>query len=368
MKHLFYFCLTLFYSQTYLAIASASREPSLATLTSTSKTLPKQPTMDQVHDRVICIGDLHGNLHKASWLWTALEHKLGKRDLAAATIVFLGDYCDRGPDTKGVLDWLIQLKSQRAPGKTLFVAGNHDFGMMSYLGLVDTPRGFDLDSTRNTAYHSGFFAHEVPGGMHYTGRRWGGCDDYEAEDTFNSYGVDWHLADTVDGRQKFISTVPETHKNFLRELPWVQELSVSWSTKRLICVHAGLVTTLPGQAQLDALHTRDVSQGILQQSFGRIDAFHGRWDVEKPHPDLEDKALVISGHHGFKHIEPNRIIMDNSGGSPAPRATLDAIILPEREVVTSLDAPGALLAQTAYLKEHEPTPPPAPPRRRSSND
>jgi hypothetical protein len=34
---------------------------------------PEPPT----HECVVCIGDLHGNLHKCTWLWTALEAELG---------------------------------------------------------------------------------------------------------------------------------------------------------------------------------------------------------------------------------------------------------------------------------------------------
>jgi len=59
---------------------------------------------------VICIGDVHGNLKQMKMLWKVLQRRYSKETLQRANIVFLGDYCDRGPDTKGVLDWLIKLK------------------------------------------------------------------------------------------------------------------------------------------------------------------------------------------------------------------------------------------------------------------
>ena len=64
-------------------------------------------------DRIVCIGDLHGNITELRSLWHALENKLGT-ELEPATVVFLGDYCDRGPDTKRVIDWLIDLRDRHS--------------------------------------------------------------------------------------------------------------------------------------------------------------------------------------------------------------------------------------------------------------
>ena len=71
--------------------------------------------------RTLAIGDIHG----ASTLLDALLAAVAPtpRD----TLVFLGDYVDRGPDTRGVLDRLIALKSQ-VP--CVFVLGNHELMMM----------------------------------------------------------------------------------------------------------------------------------------------------------------------------------------------------------------------------------------------
>ena len=85
------------------------------------------------------VGDLHGNLTEAKALWAALKHHLGDDDVEQATVVFLGDYCDRGPDTRGVIDWLISLRRDREPsGETHFIAGNHDFAMAAFLGCLPT--------------------------------------------------------------------------------------------------------------------------------------------------------------------------------------------------------------------------------------
>lgn len=67
--------------------------------------------------RTIAIGDTHGYL---AALRTVLEAIDPQSD---DTIVTLGDYCDRGPDTRGVIDQLIEL-GQRC--KVIPILGNHD--------------------------------------------------------------------------------------------------------------------------------------------------------------------------------------------------------------------------------------------------
>ena len=154
--------------------------------------------------RLICIGDLHGNLQHTKALWGNLERRLGVGDVRRADVVFLGDYCDRGPDTRGMIDWLIGLRDARAAadgGATTFLAGNHDFALAAYLGAlpVGVPTSAEqLEATavettpsrsgRNNMFPS--FSFPVDGGMHYQGRRYGGPKDlYSARSTFASYGV-----------------------------------------------------------------------------------------------------------------------------------------------------------------------------------
>jgi len=61
------------------------------------------------------IGDVHGMLKQL----TALVGEVRKRD-ADAHFIFVGDYVNRGPDSKGVINFLLELKHAK------FVRGNHD--------------------------------------------------------------------------------------------------------------------------------------------------------------------------------------------------------------------------------------------------
>ena len=70
--------------------------------------------------RILAIGDVHGCL-------TALATLLEFVDLQPAdTLIFLGDYVDRGPDSRGVLERLIELSARP---NTIFLRGNHDLWM-----------------------------------------------------------------------------------------------------------------------------------------------------------------------------------------------------------------------------------------------
>jgi serine/threonine protein phosphatase 1 len=67
--------------------------------------------------RVIAIGDIHGCLVALQSLVELIK------PTAKDTVVALGDYVDRGPDSKGVIDYLIQLR-KRCNLVTLY--GNHE--------------------------------------------------------------------------------------------------------------------------------------------------------------------------------------------------------------------------------------------------
>jgi len=68
--------------------------------------------------RLIAIGDIHGHLDKLERLLQLIMPTDNDK------LVFLGDYIDRGPDSAGVVDHLIQLPD-RFP-QTVFLRGNHE--------------------------------------------------------------------------------------------------------------------------------------------------------------------------------------------------------------------------------------------------
>ena len=71
---------------------------------------------------IYAIGDIHGSLQKLRDLMTLCEQHAEGR---SATFVFLGDYIDRGPDSRGVIEALMALQS-RQPDHVIALKGNHE--------------------------------------------------------------------------------------------------------------------------------------------------------------------------------------------------------------------------------------------------
>ena len=210
---------------------------------------------------IYAIGDIHGQidmLHDALARITAD----GGPD---AQIVFLGDYTDRGPDSRAVLDLLIAGRDAGKPWT--FLKGNHD-RMFAWF-MQDYPRPEAYLSIELTWLHP----------------RLGG------DTTLASYGLDF----TPKSRQIEVHAaarhaVPTSHIAFL------QSLQLSYQTDDIFFAHAGIRPGVPlaNQDEEDLLWIRQ--------------EFH---DHAGPHP-----KLVVHGHTPVAtptHYG-NRINLDTGAG------------------------------------------------------
>ncbi len=77
--------------------------------------------------RLLAVGDIHGCLDELSVLLDAIQ------PTSADKIVFLGDYVDRGPSPRGVIDLLIALRDSRRC-QTVFLRGNHEDMFLDFIG------------------------------------------------------------------------------------------------------------------------------------------------------------------------------------------------------------------------------------------
>jgi len=145
--------------------------------------------------KIYAVGDIHGMLMKLERLLDRIPFREDRDRL-----VFLGDYVDRGPDARGVVDRVLQLVSRGLD--VVCLRGNHEVMMENYLKDEDVA----------------FFL--VNGGA----------------STVHSYSVG-----NVDGR----CVVPDTHKSFLRGLKKYYE------TDDYLFVHAGFRPGVPVADQAD---------------------------------------------------------------------------------------------------------------------
>lgn len=235
---------------------------------------------------IYAIGDIHG---QKAMLDQALD--LIRADGGPdADIVFLGDYTDRGPDSRAVVQSLID--GHKAGRNWRFIKGNHD--------------RFFTQFVRHNRQHDD----RVLSGINWLNARLGGTK------TLASYGVvgtsvfDPHISgerevlahfekgtDTLTPAQLHgaaQAVVPQDHLDFLDSLPLTVE------TDDLLFVHAGIKpgVALPDQDTEDLLWIRD---GFLDDPTD-----HGK--------------LIVHGHTALEAPQHfgNRVDLDGGAGYGRP--------------------------------------------------
>lgn len=160
--------------------------------------------------RCYVVGDIHGCLDELAWLLEALP--LAPTD----RLIFLGDYIDRGADSKGVVSYLIEWE-KKGKQEMIFLKGNHEDMFLAYMGLAGR-------------YGEMFL---------FNG---GGA-------TLASYGV---FPGNV-APEDILSAVPREHIAFL------QELRMYYLLEDYLCVHAGIHPSKPlgQQVEEELLWIRD---------------------------------------------------------------------------------------------------------------
>lgn len=78
--------------------------------------------------RVYAVGDIHGEASLLASLLMTLEQVFEPDD----RLLFLGDYVDRGPDSRGVIDQVID-RRRRYPGRVECLKGNHEHALLEWL-------------------------------------------------------------------------------------------------------------------------------------------------------------------------------------------------------------------------------------------
>jgi serine/threonine protein phosphatase 1 len=113
--------------------------------------------------RVYAVGDIHGCLDLLVRLTEMIREDDAARPSANTTIVFLGDLVDRGPDSRGVIDFL---QSDRlAPMAAVVLGGNHDEVLVRVLaGERDAVSALHRMGGRATALSYGISADEYDRG------------------------------------------------------------------------------------------------------------------------------------------------------------------------------------------------------------
>lgn len=96
--------------------------------------------------RTIAIGDIHGCSKALQGVLEVVKPTSDDR------LIFLGDYVDRGPDSKGVIDLLLELRQHC---KTVFLLGNHEIMFRGALRGLDPNLWLQIGGQPTVASYGG---------------------------------------------------------------------------------------------------------------------------------------------------------------------------------------------------------------------
>jgi serine/threonine protein phosphatase 1 len=189
---------------------------------------------------VYAIGDIHGRADLLASLLAQIEaDAAGSVGAERKTLVFVGDYIDRGPDSRLVVDLLLGALPRGFDAH--FLKGNHEAILLDFL--------------RDSSWLGQWLANG-------------------AAATFESYGVEVAGlvragAEPETWQMALLDALPEEHRRFFEQL----ELMVALGD--YLFVHAGVRPGVP----LDAQHPRDLVwiRGEFlrsQENFGKV-VVHG---------------------------------------------------------------------------------------------
>lgn len=195
---------------------------------------------------LIAIGDIHGCPKSLDALLDRINPSSDDH------LLFIGDYIDRGPDSKAVIDRLLDLREEV---ECTFLRGNHEAMMLGY-----------LDS-------GAFNLWRVNGGI----------------STLQSYAN--------EGESEF--DIPESHAEFVRNTKLYHE------TDDFFFVHAGLKAHLTIEKNLE-----EGDEKVFLWERGHLEASEYAWEkpvvcghTPRPEPINRDKLILIDTGCVY-HMQP----------------------------------------------------------------
>jgi serine/threonine protein phosphatase 1 len=203
--------------------------------------------------RIYAIGDIHGRADLLERMLNRIDADLASNPVRLGIQVFLGDYIDRGPASREVLDRLV---ARNGSCRSVFLKGNHE----SYLtGFLTNPPILE------------------------DWQRYGGLE------TLMSYGItpsiNANAATQAQLAAALDQALPESHRRF------IGKLKSSFTCGDYFFAHAGVRPGVPlaKQREEDLLWIRQDFL-LYEEDFSKI-VVHGHTPV--PQPDVRPNRINI---------------------------------------------------------------------------
>lgn len=224
--------------------------------------------------RVYVIGDIHGRIDLLERLYKMIEADRKERPVEHSVEVFLGDYVDRGPSSREVLEWMVNGPS--VCNKRITLRGNHELYLQDFL-------------TDAKVISS-----------------WG---QYGGLETLHSYGLKFRMPlgqDQWDDIQAgLLDALPPGHRVFL------ENCRLSAGAGKYFFAHAGVNPNIPLDDQVaeDLLWIREPFLSY-RSPLAKI-IVHGHTPVEAPEIEVHrigiDTGAYITGRLTCAMLEGNDV-------------------------------------------------------------
>ena len=239
----------------------------------------------------IAIGDIHGNLAALNDLLSQVAPQVSDEDV----VVFLGDYIDRGPDSRGCVETILGFIEQ-VPASVVCLLGNHEDWM--------------LRSARDHSKHSWLLSMDAL----TTIESYSQAAARELRAAIADAGLRLYLGGVHLPYDVFFDAMAPSHRKFFDHLALCHE------TPDCFCSHAGLNPLVPTLAE----QTRD------DLVWG-----HGRFPA-----DYRGEQFVVYGHEACHDLDADgwpkiRIEGRTFGIDTISHGVLTAIRFPERQIIRS---------------------------------
>lgn len=198
---------------------------------------------------IYAVGDIHGCAEQLAQMHAEILKDAKNVPAERRRVIYLGDYIDRGPDSKGVIEYL--LKNPLPGFEATYLIGNHEAFLLEYLVDVEAGPGWFFNGGLATLASYGIKASE--------------------DDTASPQAL-------AEIRRAFEARFPMPHRDFLTKLDF------SATEGDYFFVHAGVRPgiALENQSDEDMLWIRDDFLSS-EEDFGKV-IVHGHtitWEPER---------------------------------------------------------------------------------------
>jgi serine/threonine protein phosphatase 1 len=258
------------------------------------------------------IGDVHGMLKPLD----ALLKEISRRD-PQARFYFVGDYVNRGPDSRGVIELLLALPDAK------FIRGNHDDVLdhvLHGIGYGDNPTHGD-----RFMLFQWFLQH----GLLQTLRSYGATDRHIS-----------HMITqrTAEAAQAISDLFPPAHRQFIRSLPaFIDDSDLflihgKWPVKEKNTPRDALSGTPSPGRRHEILWGRFEDDQLMHRKSWPKTGFFGHTPVVKYAGHAQDYMPIIA----------NKMILLDTGAVMSPEGRLSAICAEDSTIVQA-DGRGKLI-------------------------